>query len=184
MKASYSLAFRYSKAFVEFLSQNNKINALDSYIEILKTLDKKIQQDEEFSNLFKNPVISQKHVLNKTLEYLDKSGDEILSKFLSLIIENKRQELLANIIRHLRVHSFNMKRLVRVKLTTAKELSNETKDLIFETITKKTGRKISISYTLDESLIGGIQMEFDDKLFDYSVKGYLDSIIRDVSSRG
>jgi len=56
--------------------------------------------------------------------------------------------------------------------------------LIFETITKKTGRKISISYTLDESLIGGIQMEFDDKLFDYSVKGYLDSIIRDVSSRG
>jgi len=27
-------------------------------------------------------------------------------------------------------------------------------------------------------------MEFDDKLFDYSVKGYLDSIIRDVSSRG
>jgi len=55
MKASYSLAFRYSKAFVEFLSQNNKINALDSYIEILKTLDKKFRRMRSFRLFSKIP---------------------------------------------------------------------------------------------------------------------------------
>ncbi|MGM0639906.1 MAG: ATP synthase F1 subunit delta [Thermotogota bacterium] len=174
MKNSYSVAKRYSDALIDLLSENEKLGNLDNYIENLQNIISEMEENSVFYDLINSPLLPNDFITEKMVEK-SKTRDKILKKFLNLIIIKKRQNLLPLINKLLTNFSYELKEEVLVDLISAKELEESTIQQLKDNLKSKTGRDVNLDMTIDEELIGGIQIYLDDKLFDYSVKGYLNS---------
>ena len=62
---------------------------------------------------------------------------------------------------------------VKVRVYTAKALSDVEKSRIEQALSKKTGKKPLADYNVDPSLVGGIRVETDELLLENSVKRHL-----------
>ncbi len=62
------------------------------------------------------------------------------------------------------------------KVYYAVELTDEQKSALSSTLEKKTGKNVEIVFIEDKSLIGGIKVLLDDKVFDGSVSHHLKDI--------
>lgn len=175
MKNSYSVAKRYSDALIDLLSENDKLDNLDSYIDNLENIISEMNENSVFYDLINSPLLPKEFITEKLIEK-SKTKDEILKKFLNLVVIKKRQSLIPLITKILTNFSYELKKQVLVNLISARELEKDTIDQIKNNLKSKTGRDINLDLSIDESLIGGIQIYLDDKLFDYSVKGYLNSV--------
>jgi len=175
MRNSYSVAKRYSDALINLLSENKKLNELDTYISNLQNIISEMNENQVFYDLINSPLLPDDFITKKIVEKAN-TEDEVFKKFLNLIIIKKRQNLLPLVSKLLINFSYELKNIVLVDLISAKELEESTIDTIKNNLKSKTGRNVNLDLTIDESLIGGIQIYLDDKLFDYSVKGYLNSV--------
>jgi F-type H+-transporting ATPase subunit delta len=175
MKSSYSLASRYVQAFINILEENNKINDLETYIEFIKKIVSKISSEEDFKSIIQNPLIPEKFIVDQML-HVSETEDFLLKSFLEAIVKKKRQYSLNLILKVLEQYNNERKKIVEVNLITAKSLSEDLIKNISSSVQNKTGRHIEILEEIKEDLIGGLQIFIDDKLFDYSVKGYLENI--------
>jgi F-type H+-transporting ATPase subunit delta len=79
--------------------------------------------------------------------------------------------------------NLEFKKLIKVKMFTPYKMSEEKVSELEDIIIKKTGRKAIIDSVIDESLIGGLQLQLEDTIFDYSVKGMLEKIGREYASK-
>ncbi|SDC61121.1 ATP synthase F1 subunit delta [Geotoga petraea] len=175
MRNSYSVAKRYSDALINLLSENKKLNELDTYISNLQNIISEMNENQVFYDLINSPLLPDDLITKKIVEKAN-TEDEVFKKFLNFIVIKKRQNLLPLVSKLLINFSYELKNIVLVDLISAKELEESTIDTIKNNLKSKTGRNVNLDLTIDESLIGGIQIYLDDKLFDYSVKGYLNSV--------
>ncbi|MBP9518878.1 MAG: F0F1 ATP synthase subunit delta, partial [Fervidobacterium sp.] len=73
--------------------------------------------------------------------------------------------------------------LIPVDVTSASELSSEELGLLSNFVKKYTGREPVFNVKFDEDLIAGVVLEFSGKKLDASIKGRLQSIVKDVLIR-
>ncbi|MBQ8911552.1 MAG: ATP synthase F1 subunit delta [Clostridia bacterium] len=68
--------------------------------------------------------------------------------------------------------------IILVKVLSAVSLSEEQKNAICKSVEKKTGKKAEAQFIKDESLIAGLRVEADGKLFENSAKSKFEEIRR------
>ena len=184
MKVSFSLATRYTNALIALLVSNEKLEDLDKYIEGIKKINAKIEEDDVLKDIVFSPLLPKSYI-SESLIKVSELNDEIFEKFIYAVVQKKRQSLLKAIEIILERYSYELKKLIEVDVMLSDKISEELLENIKNVLKKKTGRNISLKEIINEDLIGGLQLIIDDKLFDYSVKGYLESIKRlYASSRG
>ena len=66
-----------------------------------------------------------------------------------------------------------MNNITTATVTTASEMSSQTLQDITQLIEKNTGKKVIINSKINPSLIGGMVVQIEDKLFDASISGKL-----------
>ncbi|AEX85982.1 hypothetical protein XO10_07850 [Marinitoga sp. 1135] len=182
MKASISVATRYVDAFFEYLSKNNKLDKLEEYVNAIKKIVEKIENDHMFADMIGNPLLPKDYIameIAKTAEI----DDVDFNKFIRAIVYKKRQLMLPMIFTLLEQKNNELKKVVKVKVITPYALNKENIEELRGLIHKKTGRTAELDSEIDESLIGGMQLQLEDKVFDYSVKGILEKIGREYASK-
>jgi F-type H+-transporting ATPase subunit delta len=65
---------------------------------------------------------------------------------------------------------------VEVTLTAASPVDEATQAHIVEALKQRFGREVSLSFELDETLIGGARLQADDLVIDGSVRAGLDKL--------
>ncbi len=82
-------------------------------------------------------------------------------------------ESLASIKRQIRNYSTSSdnehKGSAEIKITTARELSNDELNNIIADLSKKLGKQVFVQKSVDPSLIGGIVIQYGDNIIDGSV---------------
>jgi len=182
MKNSISVATRYVEAFLEYLSENNVLDKLDEYVKGIKKIVDKINEDKEFCDLIGNPLLPKDYVAMQIIN-ASETKDVNFNKFIEVIVYKKRQLMLPMIYTLLEQKNNELKKLIRVKIATPYELKNKTIEELKEIILKKTGRKAILDSEINKDLIGGLQLQLEDKVFDYSIKGMLEKIGREYASK-
>lgn len=76
---------------------------------------------------------------------------------------------------------FSNKHISVALVESAVTLSDEQKKKLVEKLEKKLGVKIELKCSVDASVIGGLKVTIDGKLYDGSVKGRLDDIRRTLA---
>ena len=102
-------------------------------------------------------------------------GDK-LANFVKLLAENGRLAALPEISSAFDALKAETENRVEVTLTAASPVDDATQARITESLKQRFGRDVSLTFELDETLIGGARLQADDLVIDGSVRAGLDKL--------
>lgn len=109
-------------------------------------------------------------ILYETTRGLNKTEMEpVIQAFVNLVIENQMKKKLPYIIEKFESLSKKMDGVVEMEVTSAHALSNVIQKQVEETF----GGKVEMKLKEDPSLIGGVTIKTENKIFDASIKTQL-----------
>ncbi len=161
------LAGRYAKSLIDLAVEQNKLEEVYNDMLFLQSVCK---SSREFVSLLKSPVIKgekKQQILDVVTK--DKVG-LLTASFNRLMISKGREESLPEIVTAFIDMYNDIKGIHKVKLTTAQTVSEELKQSIVDKFTATTPlQHIQLEAVVDESLVGGFVLEFNNTLIDASI---------------
>lgn len=165
--SSFRLASRYSKSLLQLAQERNALETV--YTEILG-IHALVVNSRELKLFLKSPIILADKKLSVLKKIFDGKVSELTYKFLELLVKKGRESYIPEITASFIEQYKTLKHITTVTLTSATKLDKATVDSIVSTL--KTQAKLSeidLKEEVDESLIGGFVLQYDDKQIDTSV---------------
>jgi F-type H+-transporting ATPase subunit delta len=168
------LADRYAKSLIDIAVEKGQLEEVYADAQRIIQVCKK---SREFEVMLKSPVIKgdkKAAVINA----LSKGNiTEISRLFLNLLVHKGREYFLREIMQAFCERYDIIKGISRINLTTAIPVTDEVHDLIVKKLQNETKlTNITLKTKVDESLIGGFVLEFNNYLVDRSVKRFLKEV--------
>ena len=169
----------YARALYEAAKEQDK---LDAVREELGDFVEAQRQVPELRELLRNPQLDQR-LKASALEELLGGDEKLVRNFLLLLAEKNRAGEIDEIAREFDRLVAEAEGILDVELTTAVELSDEeTRDVITQ-IEKASGRKVEATQRVDPDLIGGLVLQAGSLRLDASVRGRLDRLRQELTTR-
>jgi F-type H+-transporting ATPase subunit delta len=96
--------------------------------------------------------------------------------FIAVITDHRRLSLFGEILKQLEQELNDRQGFADAQVSTARQLSDQEKQMLEAEITKLTGKKVRARYEQDASLLGGAVVQVGSTIYDGSVKGQLEKI--------
>lgn len=171
--SSYRLASRYSKSLLDLAIEKNMLEQVFNDVTYFKEVIKKVS---EFRAILKNPEISsdkKQHIFN----LLFKDFNNITQSFFSIVLRKHREEYLLEFADSFIEQYYAKKRITPVVLTTAVSPDDSTINKVKELLKNKVGlENIVLNSKVDEAILGGFKLEFDNKMIDASIHRKLEEL--------
>jgi F-type H+-transporting ATPase subunit delta len=103
----------------------------------------------------------------------DEANDSPFAKFVALLVENRRVDLMPDITALFEELKRESERVLKVTVRSAVPFANGQADAIKAALKKRFGRDIELEQRVDESVIGGAVIDAGDMVIDGSVRGRL-----------
>ena len=175
MSVSSGLSGRYAKAIYE-LAEEKKIltNIVDDFVRLKKLLE----DSDSFTSLINSPAISKSDKKNLILKILNKAKAQKLTiKFFGTLANNGRLILINEVIDDFLSEVSRINNEVKAEVTSPFELDQDQQKQVVSAISESTGiKKIILSTSVDESLIGGLIVKIGSKMIDNSLKTKLNRL--------
>lgn len=178
MSAS-KLGNRYAKSLIDLAIERGTLETVYKDISGLK---------ESLSNrdlflFFKSPIISPSKKLSILKSLYSGKVDELTYGFYEIIIKKRRETYIPEIVDAF-IEQYNVhQKISTAKVTTAVPINDTLIEKIKSIIrkNKKEVNDVIIEAVVDESILGGFILAFDDKLYDYSIAGKLANLQKSFS---
>jgi len=174
------IASRYAKSLLDIALEKN---ALEEVHQDVKGFEKALES-RDFYNMLRSPVIpsTRKAEIFKLL--FDGKASPITYGFFLLVIKKSREVVFPEIVQAFFKQYRKHKNIIVLRLTTAAPITSEGAEIIKASLKEKgvVGEGIIEMHTkVDPKLIGGFQVEFEDKLIDASIQHKLDLMRRELA---
>ena len=138
---------------------------------------KLISGSKDFNNLTKDPTVSR-DVLKKVIEKISNNfGLEVLfQKFLNFLITKRRFFYVNQILKSFNEICSEKKGELKAEIKSAKNLTQDEINKITQELSNNFKSEIKLSYTYDESLIGGLVVQIGSTMIDTSIKKKLQQL--------
>lgn len=161
------LADRYAKSLIDLATEKGQLEAVYADMKYLQAVCK---ASKDFVALLKSPVINNDQKNKIVTAVTQGKVSELTASFNRLLVNKKRESDLPEIAFAF-IDQYNaIKGIHRVKLTTAAPVSDELKKSIETKVKTEQGlATIELETAIDEKLIGGFVLEFNNNLVDASI---------------
>lgn len=169
-----SLTRRYTRALFESAVQSNQVDAVLAEIQ---ELDAVLSQHAEFRQTLENAAFAlsqRQQVLDAVAKKMNLSV--LTSKFTHLLLDRGRVFLLGSVARLLQQLADKKAGRLRVKVVSAYPLDGAVEQTLAQALQKRTGLQIVIEKSQQADLLGGIQLQVGDTLYDGSVRAQLQQL--------
>lgn len=170
------ISVRYAKALFQIATQNGCEDQVRDDMSNILTC---INTMPDFKILLDSPVLADDVKIETFKQMFGQNICPLTLDFFKLLVKNKRENYLKIICLNYSGYYNRNKNITKVLITSAvessSELNNSIKDLV---IKSNPGCKVELSTQIDNSIIGGVIINVDDKQYDASVKTQL-SIFKD-----
>lgn len=167
-----TLARPYADAVAKLAAEGN---AWAQWSERLGLLTR-VVEDDQIQSLIGNPGIPG----DRLADVIQAVGGDRLgaagANLVSLLAENKRLNLLPEIVQLFEAEKAAQEGVLEAHITTAYELTPDQMAGLVSTLEGKFGRRISASQSTDADLIGGVIIQVGDEVMDASVRGGLENL--------
>jgi F-type H+-transporting ATPase subunit delta len=161
------LAGRYAKSLIDLAKEKNQLDVIYGDIVELKKLCK---ESRDLLNLLRSPIIKADKKLTILKEAVIGKLNPLTAAFVQLMVSKGRESALPDIAEAFIEQYNKINGIHKVRLTTATPVSEDLKSAITQQLKSATSfDKIDLETRVEESLIGGFQIEFDGKLVDTSI---------------
>ncbi|MEY2828919.1 MAG: synthase subunit delta [Bacteroidota bacterium] len=167
------LAGRYAKSLIDLAIEKNQLDVVYNDAVYFNT----VAQNSDFAMMMRSPIIKsdKKNAIFQAI--FQNSISEITASFLKIVIQKGREIFLKDMMLEVENQYNAIKGIKTVKLTTAVSVDSTTTDKIKNLIQQTaTLTNVNLKTSVNEKLIGGFVLEFDDKLFDASILNDLKAI--------
>ncbi len=160
------IAVRYAKALFQLAVEKNQLDVVYNDIRIVEQALKDFTQ---FGQYLKSPVVKPSQKLALIKKAFSTSISEISLGFLGLIVQNKRENHLEDVIRRFFDVFKKYKGIKSAVITTATPMNDQMKEKFNALLSSiyKTG--IDLQITQDPAIIGGFVLRVGDQQYDASV---------------
>ena len=149
-------------------------NELDMWTDNLSILSRTI-----ISGDVKAIIASPKIDSNKTLDFLNSfltKENQMFSKFISIMIENKKVYFLDEVYRLFSEMILDEQNTTIAEVETAYPLTDNQKNLLIKSLEKQHDKKIKIDEVINKELLAGIKISINNEVTDYSIRYKLNSM--------
>ena len=162
----------YANAVYDTAYENN---ALDSWGDALANIAN-VVNDSQMSDLLDNPKLGKVQKGELLIQVLGDKLTQQQQNLVKLMAENGRLKLMPDVVAQFEVARAKAENKIEAQVISAFELSAEQTSELVNTLKNKLGCDITLTTTVDESLIGGVVIKAGDTIIDASMKSQLDSL--------
>jgi F-type H+-transporting ATPase subunit delta len=161
------LANRYAKSLIDLSVEKNQLETVYADMKYMQAV---CAGSRDFVNLLKSPIIKADKKSNIINAVTDGKVGAITKLFNQLLVTKGRESELPEIVEAFIEQYNEIKGIHSVTLTTATEVSDAVKASIENKVKAAKGiSNIELHTKVDESLIGGFVLEFNNNLVDASI---------------
>ena len=166
-----AVAERYARAVFEIGTENGQLSVLT---EQLHKFAEVYTSSRELRAVLSDPLVSVEQrdgIVVALVSRLALAGTTVNT--LRLLARRGRLRVISKVSARLTTLSDEKNNVVRVKVTTAKALSDNYFASLSQQLSGSLGRRVMLERVVDPSLIAGVITQVGDNTFDGSVKGRL-----------
>jgi F-type H+-transporting ATPase subunit delta len=176
-----TIARRYATALADVAIDRNEEREVQRELDQWATM---IEAHPQLKEVFANPTIAYDHK-RKILEDLIARTRvrETTASFLRVLLRNQRLSQLGEIAARFGLILDERGGMVAAHVTTARPIPEELKNSLHETLAAATGRKVRLSFSTDESIIGGLVARVGSTIYDGSVQSQLNRLAAEMAGQ-
>jgi len=164
----------YAEALLYLAKSNDSLKETTNDMNIVSQF---LANSSDLKKFLGNPLITKEAKKNVVKDILGEQIDSSTLKFLLLLVERGRIEVLESIAQKFLELSFKQESIEIAKITSSIQLSAQQQKEIAEKLKVITGAKqIKLALKVDPALIGGFTIEIGSKMIDTSIRGQLKQI--------
>jgi F-type H+-transporting ATPase subunit delta len=168
---------RYAKALIEVvMAPGSKLDPKKALAE-LRAIQELISGSEVLHNALLSPAVSpsrKRAVMGRLIEPLGVSRP--VRNFTFVVIDHRRIHSLAAMVEAFDILIDERLGFVRGEVASASTLTDAQRASLDAELSRLTGKRTKLNYTIDQSLIGGVVARVGSLVYDGSVKGQLERL--------
>lgn len=157
----------YSEALFALAAEKGETEVFSESLTLLKEL---LSENKEYTEFLFCPSLPLSERLSAIDEAFGSNFPEEILSLIKILTENGRIRELPLLIDEFFSLKRDFENTKTVKVTSSVALSDGQKEKLIKNLEKKYQAKIHAVYEVDETLIGGIKIAFDDILIDGSIR--------------
>jgi len=176
-----TIARRYATALADVAIERREEREVQNELDQWASM---IEANPQLKEVFANPTIVYDHK-RKVLEDLISRTRvrETSASFLRVLLKNQRLSQLRDVAARYGQVLDERAGMVAATVTTARPIPEELQNALHESLTAATGRKVRLSFTTDEKIIGGVVAQIGSTIFDGSVQNQLERLAEGLAGR-
>jgi F-type H+-transporting ATPase subunit delta len=176
-----TVARRYAAALADVTIERREEREIQGELDQWATM---IEANPQLKEVFANPTVAYDQK-RKVLEDLISRTRvrETTASFLRVLLKNQRISQLRDIAERYGHILDERAGVVAANVITARPIPEELKNSLHETLVAATGRKVRLSFTTDETIIGGLVARIGSTVFDGSVENQLERLSESLAGR-
>ncbi|MEM8844889.1 MAG: F0F1 ATP synthase subunit delta [Pseudomonadota bacterium] len=168
----------YARAAYDLASEHGEV---DQWSDMLG-FSAAVAHDSAMRAALDNPSLNKQQSADLFNEVCGDKLNQQGQNFIKLLAENDRLALLPEIAALYQHYRAQSEGTVDAELISALDVSEDQVNKIAESLTKRLGKKVSLTTHIDSSLIGGAIIKAGDMVIDGSVRGRLDKLSTTLAS--
>ncbi|MDB5230009.1 MAG: atpH [Chitinophagaceae bacterium] len=173
------LAGRYAKSLLDLATERGQVEVVYKDMQYVQAV---CAASKEFITVLKSPVFNSDKKVGIINAVLGNNISDLTRAFITLLVTKGREMNFAEMADAFIDQYNTVKGIHKVKLTTATEVSESVKEAIVSKVKQEAGfDSVELETKVDEKLIGGFVLEFDNKLVDASISKDLNEIRKEFS---
>lgn len=176
--ADYTTVARpYASAVYKLAHETSSLAAWGDALALLAA----VVSDAEMIKRLDNPELDKDKKGEMLMHVLGDRLNQQQQNMVRLMAENGRLKALPDVAEQFEVYRAEAEGKIEAQVTSAFELSSEQEKNIIAMLKTKLGREVTLSTSVDQSLIGGVVIKAGDTIIDGSMKSKLESLALTLS---
>ncbi|MCH8542206.1 MAG: F0F1 ATP synthase subunit delta [Alcanivorax sp.] len=174
-----TIARPYAKAAFQFAQAASGLAQWEKMLGVAAV----VAEDPAMRAFLAQPALSYQR---KAESFAEVCGDDLLDEsgrnFIALLAQNERLALLPAIFSMFHAFVAEQEAFVDAEIVSAHALEADETERLVAALTKRLGREVRATTSVDDSLIGGVVIRAGDTVIDGSVRGRLSRLAEQLNS--
>lgn len=172
----------YAQAFFELCAEGGD-ECLKSTLPELSELNRIFDETPEFIKLMGTPTVPLDEKISMIKSIIEVGNvSEYTGNLLCVLAERGRVNCFAGVVKSFRELYNERFKLAEITVTSANPLSDKLKENIAQKMSQIIGKTVTIREKVDNTIIGGIIIDYGSRRYDGSIRARLDNLAKELGS--
>lgn len=167
----------YARAVFQQAQETSSVESWGDALALLST----VSSDALMKAVIDNPQLGREKKGEQLINVVKDLVNDQQKNLIKLMAENGRLKILPDVAQQFEIFRADAEGKIEAEVVSAFALSAEQEKTIIQTLKNKLGREVSLTTSIDESLIGGVVIKAGDTIIDGSMKAQLESLALTLS---